>query len=171
MKKLATIAFVLFFLSLGLAAQTPNPADDGFDVPFMVVLGCFMVGCIMVGAAITALLMLVLVALVSAGIMSTGVLVALYKKSFSAGFKAFLVLFCSVAGTAACAIAMALINHFFIHRNPLTALLMGAGGGLCGGMILGLILFFLIRTFLRYCRTRFSLILQFPPPSPSGGSH
>lgn len=162
MRRLTTIVFatcLLLAIQTQALAQTTTPTDDEFNPAFIVLAVIFLVimfGSIIIGAIVSAILLLLVFALVSAGILSTSLLVGLYKRSFSAGFKTFLVFSCAIAGSTFGALAIALINHFFhFHWNHPTTVLIGAGSGLAGGILLGLVVFSMIRLFVHYCRNRF----------------
>ena len=139
--------------------QVPKP-DDDFDL-FLLVFGitfvCVMIGAVLAGSIAVMGFLLVLFALISAGVASAGILVGLYKRSLSAGFKAILYISCSGVGMLAGAPVFWLINRLFqMHLTPGTAALTGACSGLLGGLLLGVVLFSLIRLFLDYCRQKLS---------------
>jgi hypothetical protein len=123
----------------------------------VIVIASVIAGAVLAGSIAVLLLLLLGLALVSAGILSTSIVVGLYKRSFTAGFRVFLLLFCSMAGLATGGLGLWLINRFFhLHWIPRIAALTGAGGGFIGGLLLGLVLFILIRVFLKYCRQKLS---------------
>lgn len=139
--------------------QVPKP-DDDFDL-FLLVFGitfvCVMIGAVLAGSIAVMGFLLVLFALVSAGVASAGILVGLYKRSLSAGFRTILYIGCSGVGMLAGAPVFWLINRLFqMHLTPGTAALTGACSGLLGGLLLGVVLFSLIRLFLDYCRQKLS---------------
>ncbi len=137
-----------------------NPPDDDFSPVVLVIflaIASLVVGGILAGCVAVMGLLLVLFALVSAGIASAGVLVGLYRKSAAAGFKTILYMGCSLAGMLTGALGFWLINHFFhISLSTRSAVVIGAGSGLLGGLLLGIVLFILIRLFMEYCRQKLS---------------
>ena len=139
--------------------QNPTP-DEDFDL-FLLVFGtafiCVMIGSVLTGVIAVMGFLLVLFALIPVGIVSVGILAGLYRRSLSAGFKTILYIGCSGAGMLAGAPVFWLINRLFhMHLTPRTAVLTGACSGLLGGLLLGIVLFSLIRIFLDYCRQKLS---------------
>jgi hypothetical protein len=109
-----------------------------------------MVGAAIVGSMAAALLLLALFVMASAGILSMGVLVGLYRRSVTAGFRTVLYITCALSGAILGVGVFYLINHFLhLHYSYKTIGLAGAGGGLLGGLLLGLIVFALIRGLLK----------------------
>jgi hypothetical protein len=117
-----------------------------------------MVASVIIGTVAVIMILLALFGLVSTGIVSAGILVGIYKRSVAAGFKALLVIICSLGGIMAGAGSLWLIDRFFpIHLGGRTAALLGAAGGLVGGILMGIILFQIIRSFIKYFRQKLSL--------------
>ena len=132
--------------------------DDEFNM-FLLALGtafvCIVLGATLAGSMLATLFLLSVFLLVSAGVLSVGVLVGFYRRSIAAGFRTVLMIVCIGGGMACGAVAFWLINRIFdIHLQPPTALLIGAFSGLVGGLLLGLVLFTIIRLFLNYCRKK-----------------
>jgi hypothetical protein len=144
-------------------AEAAGPAtfnDDGFDGLLIFVLPVLgiMAGAAIVGSMAAALILLVLLGIASAGILSAGVLVGLYRRSISAGFRTVLYLVCTLGGIVFGVGAFYLVNHFFhLHFTYKNILLAGAGGGLLGGLLLGLVVFQLIKLLFRYLRARLAI--------------
>jgi len=140
----------------------PGPATD--DMPFALIAAVaflsLALGGAIIGAFAATLFLIALLALVSAGILSAGILYGLHKRSVAAGFKTLLLIVCSLGGIVAGAGGFWLIHRFFhIHMTTQTSVLLGAVAGLLGGLLLGIVLFGLIRAFLEYCRKKLSLKL------------
>lgn len=137
-----------------------NPPDDDFNVigfTIFLAIASLVAGGILAGSLAVMGSLLILFALVSAGIASAGVLVGLYRRSAAAGFKTILYMGCSLAGMLTGALGFWLINHFFhIYLSTRSAVVIGACSGLLGGLLLGIVLFILIRLFLEYCRQKLS---------------
>ena len=132
--------------------------DDGFDI-FLMAVGtafvCIVLGATLAGSMLATLFLLGVFLLVSAGVLSVGVLVGFYRRSIAAGFRTVLMIACIGGGISCGAVAFWLINRIFdLHLQPATALLIGAFSGLVGGLLLGLVLFTIIRLFLNYCRKK-----------------
>lgn len=164
MKRLLTILFITFLCVCGLAGSAQAPAgsqpDDEFNI-FLLAIGtafiCIVIGATLVGSMVATLAMLALFGLVTAGVLSAGILVGLYRKSISAGFKTVVAVTGCLSGILIGEIAFYLINRIYhLHLSGISVLLIGGFCGLVGGLVLGLVLFLLIRTFLNYCRTKLS---------------
>jgi len=127
--------------------------DDGFDPGiffFLLIFAGIMVGAAIVGSMAAALLLLALFVMASAGILSMGVLVGLYRRSLTAGFRTVLYITCALGGAILGVVVFYLINHFLhLHYSYKTIGLAGAAGGMLGGLLLGLIVFALIRGLLK----------------------
>lgn len=140
------------------AVSATRQDDEEFNV-FLLALGtafvCIVLGATLAGSMLATLFLLGVFLLVSAGVLSVGILVGFYRRSVTAGFRTVLMIACIGGGVSCGAIAFWLINRVFdIHLQPLTALLVGAFSGLVGGLLLGLVLFTIIRLFLNYCRKK-----------------
>lgn len=164
MKYLLTSCFVviLWLAAVGVYAQDlsgPKP-DDEFNVFLLAVAIAFfsiIIGATLAGSMLVTLVLVGLFGLVSAGIVSAGVLVGLYKRSITSGFKTVLAIVCSITGILIGAVSFFLINRFYeIHLSGVAATLIGGFSGLMGGLLLGLVLYTLIRLFLNYCRQKLS---------------
>ena len=159
MKGLLTILAVFCFIGV-FAQGGQQSVDDEFNVfLFAVTVTFFSVvfGAMVAGFITVMLILIALMALVSAGIVSTAVLVGLYRRSLAAGFKTALVLTCSITSMLGGTVCFWLINRIFhIHLRSPTAALFGAFSGLLGGLLLGWVLFIVIRLFLNYCRQKLS---------------
>jgi hypothetical protein len=138
-------------------------SDDEFNLflfAYLIAFSSMVVGAVIVGSIAVTLLLLALFFLVSGGILSAGILVGLYKRSVSAGFKAFLMIIGGLGGLVAGVVAFWLGNHLFhFHLAQSSGFLLGAAGGLVGGLLCGVITFHVIRAFSQYCRQKLSLRL------------
>jgi hypothetical protein len=145
-----------------LHAQTQAglPPDDEFNLflfAIAIAFVCIVVGATLVGSMVVTLALLVLLGLVTAGVLSAGVLVGLYRKSISAGFKTVVAVTGCLSGILIGEIAFYVINRIYhLHLSGIAVLGIGGFCGLVGGMLLGIVLFMLIRAFLNYCRAKLS---------------
>lgn len=143
----------------GATAHTAGTTqDDDMDM-FLLFYGIAFIGiafaAVFVGAVLMVGFLAVLFLLVSAGVFSTSVLMGIYRRSAAAGFRTLLVIGCGLAGLFTGAVGLWLTGRIFhLHWKAQTALLTGALGWLAGGMVLGLVLFFIFNTFFRFCRRR-----------------
>ena len=164
MKLLLTTFFVALLTLLvlpGYAQTSPTPQpDDEFNLFLLSLAIAFfsvVIGAILAGGMLVAFALVGLFALVSAGVVSVGVVVGLYKRSVTAGFKTVLALICSLSGILVGGVAFYFVNRaFHIHLSGVAAILVGGFGGLVAGMLLGFLVLALIRLFLNYCRQKLS---------------
>jgi hypothetical protein len=146
----------------GLHAQTdsglrPDEEFNVFLLAIAIAFVCIVVGATLVGSMLVSIALLVLLGLVTAGVLSAGVLVGLYRKSIGAGFKTVVAVTGCLSGILIGEIAFFLINRIYhLHLSRVAVLGIGGFCGLVGGMVLGLVLFQLIRAFLNYCRAKLS---------------
>ena len=140
------------------AAGAATPIDDSVDpaifAVFLVLVGV-VVGAGLLGLAVIGVILASLFLLGAAGVLSAGVLVGLYKRSVTAGFKTVLLLACSLGGILVGSGGFFAVNRLFhLHIASRTVLFTGAGGGLLAGLLLGLIAFALIRAVLSALKQR-----------------
>jgi len=153
---------VLLLCADGLQAQ-PDPGlqpEEEFNLFLLAIAIAFVsivVGATLLGSMVVTLGLLALFGLVTAGILSAGVLVGLYRKSNSAGFKTIMAVTGCLSGVLIGEIAFYLINRAYqLHLSGVAVLGIGGFCGLVGGMLLGIVMFLLIRAFLNYCRAKLS---------------
>jgi hypothetical protein len=164
MKRLITLLFIslLCLSAICGSAQGPTGAqpDDEFNLFLLAItiaFVCIVVGAVLVGSLLVILALLVLVGLVTAGIVSAGVLVGLYRKSISAGFKTVIAITGCLSGIVIGEVAFYLINRaFHLHLSGVAVVGIGGFCGLVAGLLLGMVLFMLIRVILNYCRAKLS---------------
>jgi hypothetical protein len=151
MKSFSKIAFLLSGLLLILcvtASAQPTPAepDDEFNLFLFALAAIFICG---------------IFGLIGIGVLSASVAVALYKRSYSAGFKSFLILLFGGSCAAIGGIGSYLITYFFnISVSAPYATLLGSLGGLIGGVLMGIVTFRVIRLVLRFINQKLKLLPQ-----------
>jgi hypothetical protein len=164
MKRSWLFCFVFLLWCISGLAQANGAAtaqqDDDF-APFLLVFGVVIIAmsfaAILLGTAVLILFLVGLFAMVSAGVLSTGILVGMQRRSVAAGFKTILVIVSCFGGIFVGATGVWLIvKGFHLHWRGRTALLAGGAGGAIGGLLLGLVVFYILSVFLRYCRQRLS---------------
>jgi hypothetical protein len=80
---------------------------------------------------------------------STSVAIGLYKRSFTAGFKSFFLLFFGITAAVLGTGILFLLNLFIPLSIPTAYLaLIGFFGGLAGGLLLGRILFHIVKEMI-----------------------
>jgi|GEM_PF-3239982 len=115
--------------------------EAGFATMIMIFMLAFLL-LVIVGVAIAIVIILIILGLALTGIFSTSLIVGLYKRSFSQGFKTFSVLAFAFAGLFLYSIAFPTFNRV-VHWTTLeTALLTGA--------ILGLLTFSILKRLAKY---------------------
>lgn len=135
--------------------------DDEFDVVLLVVgmgLACAGLGAVMAGAFAVFLVLGVGILLTIAGVVSASLLVGLYRRSLQASFKTLVLIAASLLGVVFGLIIFWLIDVFFhLKLQGYQVLLGGAGGGLVGGFVLGLITYRMMRSVLKIAVSKLKL--------------
>lgn len=138
-----------------------NTADDDFapGLLFMALIGISLVCvCIGIGSILTITLLLLLFSFVLLGILSSSVFVGLNRRSFTSGFKTFVVSTFSIGGIGLGISLLYLTNYLFnLHLSHTTTLWMGGGVGLVAGVLLGLLSFILLQQLLGFFKQRIGL--------------
>jgi hypothetical protein len=105
-----------------------------------------------VGIALTIVGLFIIFGLISFGVLSASVLVGLNKKSFTKGFKTFLVSYSSVCALLICSSGFWLLNKIYHWWTTVHAVSLGAFVGVLTGFTFGFLVFYTLRrvtTFLR----------------------
>ena len=127
---------------------------------FLFILIAVVVLCICIGIGIVFALMFLfaLFALVSLGIISTSILVGVQQRSYSKGFKSFILLSATLLGAGVGGMGMIFINRF-LHLNliPLHGWLSGIAIGLVAGLILSKLILITINRLVSYFKSRIIL--------------
>ena len=132
----------------------PDEVDD-FS-PGLLFFALFAFGIILLGIGagivLTVVGLLALAGLIGAGILSASILVGLNKKSFTKGFKTFLISAATVGGLLVGMIGFGVLNLITHWWTLQAALLSGSLIGIVAGFAFGLFAFYVIQrltTFLR----------------------
>lgn len=107
-----------------------------------------------VGIALTFIVVLVISALVSLGVLSAAVLVGLNRKSYTAGFKTFVVLGSAIGGIFLGSAGFWVLNKITKWWPLETALLSGALAGLIGGLLFGYTSWYVLRRLTAYVKEK-----------------
>lgn len=175
---IATFLFLIIFFDNNAQAQSINDSsatkdsvitdlntndsasepDDEFNI-FLLVLGTvfmsIMIGGAIVGAFAATLVLLSLFGLASVGILSVSVITGLYKRSFQAGFKTFLIIVCSVGGILFGTVGFWLVVKLFeLKMSAATTFISGAVSGALGGVMLGIVVYKLILISTKFFKRR-----------------
>jgi hypothetical protein len=124
--------------------QIDNDFAPGLFV-FAVLLFIFILICVGVGIVLTVTVLLILFGLIGAGILSTSVLVGLNKKSFTKGFKTFLLSTSSMGGLLLGVIGFFILNKITHWWSLKIALFAGSLTGILAGLLFGFFAFFVIQ--------------------------
>lgn len=136
-----------------------TPQNDSTDLEndfssglfFIAMLGFgFMLLGVGFGIALTFIVVLVISALVSLGVLSAAVLVGLNKKSYTAGFKTFIVLGSAVGGIFLGSAGFWVLNKITKWWTTETALLSGSLAGLIAGLLFGYTCWYVLRRLTGY---------------------
>ena len=153
MQKLRTIVtFLCFLLPIALQAQEtvpPTEPDDGMNI-FLLVIGTVFLGVMLggaiIGAFMAAVVVLLFLGFVALGIVSTSVVVGLATRSLPAGIRTMLLLVFGPAGSLFGLICLHIFNRFFpLPLSSSTLTFTGLAAGFCGGMLLALFIFRVLR--------------------------
>ena len=117
--------------------------DEEFNVFLISIAGffiCAIIGVAIAGTIIGLMILFGIFGLLSIGIISVSVVAGFYRRSFQYGFKSFVILVSTFAGTIIGAFGLLIIPRLLGYTISVEkALIVGALGGLVGGVILGLI--------------------------------
>jgi hypothetical protein len=171
-QKIIFLFFLLFLLSQNISfsqvsadtlSATSTPAaeqEEDFNLflfAFAAVAISLMIGIAMIGALASLVLLFLLAAFISFGIVSVSVMAGLYKRSATAGFKAFIYIVCALAGIATGVFGYWIIDNLFtLSISDRAGLLAGGIGGFLGGLLLAFIATKIIAALSKYFQTKFS---------------
>jgi len=137
-----------------------NPETEDYDnfAPGLAIFALFafifILVCVGVGIVLTVAGLLILFGLIGTGILSASILVGLNKKSFTKGFKTFLVSTTTIGGLLFGITSFWILNkatHWWTFKTTLFA---GSIIGLLTGLVLGLVTFFLIQKLTSYLKLK-----------------
>ncbi|WP_034058447.1 hypothetical protein [Lacinutrix jangbogonensis] len=133
--------------------------EDDF-APMLLFLVIFALVCIGAGIVLTALVLLIIFVLIGAGILSASILVGLNNKSFSKGFKTFLVSTSAVVG-----LTVGLSFFYAIHETMKiwtlsTALISGGLSGIIAGIGFGFFAFYVIQKLTSFFKVKLNKALN-----------
>ncbi len=103
----------------------------------------------LIGALAASVIAAGIFVLVSAGVISTAILVGVYKRSITAGFRTLLFIICPIGSIIAGMTGLYLINKIFVlHLSHSFIAWAGLIGGLAGGILLAILLSAILHLFL-----------------------
>lgn len=130
-----------------------NMYEDDFS-PMLFFLLVFALVCIGIGITLTILLLLILFALIGTGILSASILIGLHKKSFTKGFKTFLVSAFTIGGFLVGLIVFWGIHHFNELWTFTISLVSGGLTGAISGFLLGYFIFYVIQKLTTFFKSK-----------------
>jgi MFS family permease len=164
MKLRSKLIFILFLLLCVFSAfaQSNNSNDDEFNLFLLSLLAiffCAMIGAAIIGAMVAALVLFFLLALITAGVLSTSVMIGLYKRSFEAGFKSFLMILFAVSCAVIGCIGSYLSKYFLdLHMSTAAIIIIGIAGGLIGGLIMAVATYQVFRWVIKKVTQKLRLV-------------
>ena len=114
----------------------------------------FILVCVGAGIVLTVVGLLILFGFVGAGILSASILVGLNKKSFTKGFKTFLVSTTTIGGLLIGMTGFWILNKVTHWWTLKTTLFTGSITGLFTGLVLGLVAFYVIQKLTTYLKSK-----------------
>ena len=122
--------------------------DDDFSpgLLFFALIGAaFILASVGAGAVLTAFSLLIVFGLISLGVLSASIVVGLNKKSFSKGFKTFIVLGSTVNGIVIAIAAFLILNQLVHWWSTQTALVSGTAVGAIAGLGFGYLAIYILQ--------------------------
>jgi hypothetical protein len=135
--------------------QTINPDEEEFNLfLFMLLIAgiIFISISVLLAILITVVLLFIIFGGITIGAISTSVLIGIHKKSFTAAFRSFLIVFSTFTLTIIGMGSFWFFNRIVHWWSNTKAILFGLAAGLLSGFITGILLAFLIKklsTFLK----------------------
>jgi hypothetical protein len=146
--------------ALANTAEAGTYNDDDFTV-FLLYFGMVACGVIVIGIglgiAITIGLLFLIAAMVTAGIISASVIVGIYTRSLTKGFKVFFMSCSIIAGGIFGAAGLWLLNLSTGWHDTGNAILLGAGCGLVSGLAGGMISFYFLQRLVARLRSKITI--------------
>jgi hypothetical protein len=142
-------------------AAATEPVDDGGFLLFLLLYAMGVCAIIVVGIGVGIIVtigaLFIISALVTAGVFSASVIVAIYTRSLTKGFKMFFVTCSILAGGVFGAVALWVLNLNTHWHDTENALLMGGAFGLVAGLAGGMISFYFLQRLAARLRSKISI--------------
>jgi hypothetical protein len=132
----------------GILLQASGAEDEEFNLFLLtlLILGMvFMVVSVVIAVALAVISLLVIFGFVAIGALSASVIVGINKKSFTTGFRTFVIIFSTLSMGLLGTGALWLLNRIFYWFTQSIALITGLCLGLISGFAAGLLIAFLIK--------------------------
>lgn len=154
---------ILIILKTSFAQDGSSSVKDDefnlflFTLAFVFISG--VIGAAIIGALAAVLLLFFIFGLIGLGAISTAIGIGIYKRSYEAGFKTFLVIIfaisCGIVGGVGFLIANTILN---MPVDNFTAISIGIAGGILGGYVIAVSTFRLFQTFIKFLSKRFEIV-------------
>lgn len=122
--------------------------NDDNDVSLILLFLPFLLLSALAAIVLPMIAALILLGFISLGIVSTSVLVGLWKRSFTKGFKVFILLFSCFGGIVTGGFTFGAFNLILHWTKTSVAILCGSATGAVCGLIFGYFAFYIIRKLI-----------------------
>jgi hypothetical protein len=140
------------------SAEIDESDDFAPGLLFIALIGiAFILVCVGCGIALTVIALLIIAIFISLGILSTSIIVGLNKKSFTTGFKTFIVLTSSIGGILLGGISFWGFNQLVHWWTVKTAVLLGVICGFFGGLVFGILAFYILQRLTNYLKRKLNI--------------
>jgi hypothetical protein len=165
MKQGSKLIFILFLLvgaitTFGQSGNSVNP-DDEFNLflfSLLMIFICAMTGAAILGAMVATLILLFLLALLALGVLSTSVAIGLYRRSFAAGFKSFIMILFITVCAAIGGIGLVFVGYFFnLPTSTVMNLMIGISSGAMGGLLMALATYHVLLWTIKIMAQKFQI--------------
>ena len=144
-------------------SNTHEGTDDDFSpgLAFFALLGFgIIITLTAVGIALTIIGLLIIFGLISFGVLSASVLVGINKKSFTKGFKTFLVLYSAVCALLICSSGFWLLNKIYHWWTTFHAISIGSVVGILTGIAFGFLAFYTLQRVTTFLKKQLKLAID-----------
>lgn len=156
--KVDTVAIVSIQPDSLNVPQQLNEQDVG-DTPVLFVLFILFILTLLfiTGIVLATLTLFIMFWLITAGVLSVSLVSGLYHRSFTTGFKVFVVSFSAVSGFFSVAFIFWLVNTTYRNFSDLYAVLLGGATGLILGLGFGYLVFYVIHRIVVFFKQKLQL--------------
>lgn len=143
-------------------ANKPVSVTDVLDISaflilFFVIPLIIITSCLVLGAVAVIAILFIFFAMVTAGFIATPVIVALYERSFTKGFRVFILLLSTAGGVAVGMITLWILNTIYQWHTAATAIGLGMLTGLVTGVSFGFVTLYIVKRLTTYFKAKLGL--------------
>ncbi|MCL9806552.1 hypothetical protein NAT51_13535 [Flavobacterium amniphilum] len=140
---------------IALLQDAPEDKEFNLFLFAMLIAGLiFVCLSVLLAIVVAAVLLLLIFACITIGALSTSVLVGIHQKSFTSGFRTFILVFSTLGMTVIGTGSFWVFNRIVHWWSEIKAILIGMGAGLVSGLITGMILAFLIKKLSAFLKEK-----------------